>query len=232
MIQFTLERIKQRFNHVLSLNYIKLKNLKYKGKTVRYQRVRVRTGPKIEEIIKDPEIKSINEKNIKEINHEVNERGKSPNWNFIILKNLNINDENMKYINSLDLIGKNYTIEEFYHNSTNNLFLYYDGYNANPRDGAALLFIIELNIITKTNALKLNISDEGFIMNCGKIYSLEITFPFKVNSSEANSYFETNKRLLYIILPFYESDRINLSNENNNSNNVKISDEYLYDVLI
>ena len=70
-----------------------MKNLKYKGKFIRPQRVRVRKGPKIEELLEKSN-NTPNFTNAKEMNKIINEKGKTPNWNFVILKNkdLNIND--------------------------------------------------------------------------------------------------------------------------------------------
>ena len=56
-------RIMEKFKHQLSEKFKKLKNLKYKGKTIRTQRVRVRKGPKIEEVLDNSNI--IKESNLK-----------------------------------------------------------------------------------------------------------------------------------------------------------------------
>lgn len=88
-------RIMEKFKHQLSEKFKKLKNLKYKGKTIRTQRVRVRKGPKIEEVLDNSNI--IKESNLKlsqdscQINRE---QAKSPEWNFFILKKyFNLNQE-------------------------------------------------------------------------------------------------------------------------------------------
>jgi hypothetical protein len=88
-----------------------------------------------------------------------------------------------------------------------------------------------MNIIAKPSAIKLNICDEGLVMKCGKIYNLEVTFPYRIDSTEAYSVFETSKRILYILLPFYEKDVLSVRIKETSQSTVKISDDYLYDVL-
>jgi len=75
-----------------------MKNFSYKGKNIRPQRVKVRKGPKIEEVLtadsgtnRDSDF--LNNRNLaKEINKQINENSKTPNWNFLIIKNDKIND--------------------------------------------------------------------------------------------------------------------------------------------
>ena len=104
ILNLIASRLKERFKKVILIDkYVRLKNLKYKGKTVRSQRIRARKV-KIDEIIdnSNEKDKNVNDKNgngpvvgdkaniANEINKEVNEKGKTPNWNFVI-----INVENM-----------------------------------------------------------------------------------------------------------------------------------------
>jgi hypothetical protein len=244
MVQLVCERVKQRFNQTLSVNnFMKLKNLKYKGKTMRQQRIRVRKGPKIEEIINHNEDNSekINMINSKQIDKEVNEKGKTPIWNLLILKDKNLTAGGFKNICTVakNLINKaKFTLEDFNHNSSsNNTYLFFDASNANPRYGQALIYIFELNLISKSVGINLNICDEGLIMNCPKLYSIEINLPFRIHSKSAYSIFDTSERLLYVILPFYEKDYVELQemiNKKNGEKNVEVNvtDEYLYDLIV
>jgi len=67
-----------------------MNNIKYKGKQVRIQRVRVKTGPKIEEILEGNQNKMKNlsesEEISRKISNQVNERGQIPLWNFFIYR--------------------------------------------------------------------------------------------------------------------------------------------------
>lgn len=237
MIQLIFNRIKQRFDMDLSLNFIRMKNMKYKGKTIRSQRVKVRIGPKIEEIIpKEEKMNYQNNISAKDVSKESNEgKGRTPNWNFVILKQ-KLNKKMLKMIYSNNLIESKFNLENFIHNHNDDTsdLIYFDGTNANPKYGVSILFLIELNMISQSSGININICDEALLLNCGKLYSLEINLPYKINSSETFSFFESNKRYLYINLPFYEEE-VKEFNQNNNKNKetkIKISDDYLYDVLI
>ena len=88
ILSLIANRLKERFKKVILIDkYVRLKNLKYKGKTVRSQRIRARKV-KIDEIINDSndKDKKLKEKNngddansntniANEINKEVNEKG-------------------------------------------------------------------------------------------------------------------------------------------------------------
>lgn len=60
----------------------------YKGKQVRVQRVRVKKGPKIEEILDNDRRVNLleNETKVKNISNEVNQKGQIPDWNFYIFR--------------------------------------------------------------------------------------------------------------------------------------------------
>jgi hypothetical protein len=135
------------------------------------------------------------------------------------------------------VLERRYKLEEYYHNKNyESSYLFYDGINANPKYGNSLLIIIELNLLNKSAGINLNISDEALILNVGKIYSLELSMPYKINSKISYSYFDTEKRILYIILPFYEKDieEFSVINSNEKDKNIKINlcDDYVYDVII
>jgi hypothetical protein len=232
MIQLTFERIKQKYSHELSSNFVKMKNMKYKGKTTRPQRVRVRTGPKIEEIIKEPTDNFSNKNISRDVSNEVNEKGKTPNWGLLVLKSSNVDSQLFAKLNetATGIMDKRLTAEDYELNRNSDV-IYYDGYNANPKTGEALLLVIELNLLSRPNAVNLNVSDEGLVLNCGKIYNLELAFPFKINSNEVYSFFETTKRLLYLVLPFHKED-LEVGVSDKTKGQIKISDDYLYDVVL
>jgi hypothetical protein len=260
MYEVVKERIRQRFNHELSQSFIKLKNLKYKGKVIRQQRVRVRLGPKIEEVIGDDKNGSglFNQNqqqnlNAKEMSKIVNEKGKTPNWNLIVLKEKEISIENYgMIIENIDkFCEKKITLDNFLHNSKEcenksvkeNFYIFYDGTNATPQHGQSLLYLIEMNLLSSSQGMKVNISDEGVVINCPKIYSLQINFPYRIDSKEAFSVFDSSKRFLFVSLPFYEKDceefreifernKTLQGRENNKENvNVNLSDDYLYELI-
>ena len=126
ILNLIASRLKERFKKVILIDkYVRLKNLKYKGKTVRSQRIRARKV-KIDEIIDNSNEK---EKNLKknqgeggvgtdqgmgsrtnianEINKEVNEKGKTPNWNFVIINVEKTSDINGALFKQIESEAKN-----------------------------------------------------------------------------------------------------------------------------
>ena len=185
-----------------------------------------------------------------EINKEVNEKGKTPNWNFIIIKTNNLTGRLFKEINSivrdnvLSNNGKiNYNLMTNF-DRENTDFEYYNGYNCNPGSGCGLLLCLQMDLLGKSSGIRINLCDENLALYCGKLYSLEINLPYKVNSKNSKSIFNIESKVLYIYMPFYIKD-INEFNkmkeaankENKNKtiedmkNTVNISEDYLYDVI-
>lgn len=237
-------RINERFKHQLSENYKRMKNLKYKGKAVRTQRIRVRRGPKIEEVMdgsnnnKNPNSAKIS----KDANQVVNESAKSPEWNFFILKKstsessktcLSINDISNILLFSKELLSNKAN------DKLSNVIDLFDGYNCSPKYGKGIIMLLALPLLSKGSGISLNISDEGFVFSCGKIYQLKLAFPFKINSKKADSIFDSSTRNIIIILPFHEEDIINeAATEEERQRNQKIvvstpklSDNYLFDIV-
>ena len=241
-------RLKERFKKTINVqNFIRLKNVTYKGKAVRPQRIRARKV-KIDEIISDANAKDKKGNNeedshkmANEINKEVNERGKTPNWNFVIIKSKVLTGALFKEINKevkekvISSARINFNLLEA--NRSNENFEYYTGFNANPKYGFGLLLVVELELLGKSSGIRLNISDEALTMYCGKFYSLELNLPYKVNSKNSKSIFITEQRLLYIYMPFYEKD-INewkaieeKKNEKEKAPRVELEEDYLFDVI-
>lgn len=265
-------RLKERFKKVILIDkYVRLKNLKYKGKTVRSQRIRARKV-KIDEIINDSneKDKKLKEKSgeenmnsstniANEINKEVNEKGKTPNWNFIIIKAKETSDINgalfkeieseakSKILNNNGLINFDMLVNE----RKDKLFEYFNGFNASPKYGIGLLLLIEMELLVKSSGIRLNLSDESLTLYVSKLYSLEMNLPYKINSKNSKSFFNLESRILYIYLPFYQKDiddfraieeneRIKNEKEKGKENGenvvditdkINLNEDYLYDVI-
>ena len=265
-------RLKERFKKVILIDkYVRLKNLKYKGKTVRSQRIRARKV-KIDEIINDSneKDKKLKEKSgeenmnsstniANEINKEVNEKGKTPNWNFIIIKAKETSDINgalfkeieseakSKILNNNGLVNFDMLVNE----RKDKLFEYFNGFNASPKYGIGLLLLIEMELLVKSTGIRLNLSDESLTLYVSKLYSLEINLPYKIDSKNSKSFFNLESRILYIYLPFYQKDiddfraieeneRIKNEKEKGKENGenvvditdkINLNEDYLYDVI-
>ena len=272
ILSLIANRLKERFKKVILIDkYVRLKNLKYKGKTVRSQRIRARKV-KIDEIINDTNEKDkklrekTGEENINansnianEINKEVNEKGKTPNWNFIIIKVKETSDINgalfkeienvakSKILNNNGLINFDMLVNE----KKDKLFDYFNGFNASPKYGIGLLLLIEMEFLVKSTGIRLNLSDESLTLYVSKLYSLEINLPYKIDSKNSKSFFNLESRILYVYLPFYQKDiddfkameeneRIKNEKEKNKENGenivdigdkIKLNEDYLYDVI-
>lgn len=212
----------QRFSHELSNSFIRMKNFNYKGKQIRPQRIKVKQGPKIEEVLKtengtNKDSDFLNNRNMaKEINKQINENAKTPNWNFLIISKDLIQISTMKNImkNPANFLNRKFSLNEYEENKEGDL-LFYDNNNANPKFGKGFFYFIELNLLAKSSGINLNVSDDGFVLTCGNIYKLLISFPNLVNSKDSYSYFDTKNRYLYVFLPFFEEDLNKFENKEN-----------------
>ena len=277
ILNLIASRLKERFKKVILIDkYVRLKNLKYKGKAVRSQRIRARRV-KIDEIIDNSNEK---EKNLNknsgdrglgkepgmgdranianEINKEVNEKGKTPNWNFVIINVENTTDINGALFKQIEREAKtkilnnngNINFDMLVNEEKNKSFKYFNGFNASPKYGIGMLLLIEMELLVKSSGIRLNLSDESLTMYVPKLYSLEMNLPYKVNSKNANSFFNLESRILYIYLPFYEKDiedfkileeKERIKNEKEKKEGqisssdigekIKLNEDYLYDVI-
>ncbi len=277
ILNLIASRLKERFKKVILIDkYVRLKNLKYKGKTVRSQRIRARKV-KIDEIIdnSNEKDKNLNEKNgdgglgqgngigdkaniANEINKEVNEKGKTPNWNFVIIKVEKTSDINGALFKEIESEAKskilnnngNVNFDMLVNKNKDKKFEYFNGFNASPKYGIGILLLIEMELLVKSSGIRLNLSDESLTMYVPKLYSLEMNLPYKINSKNANSFFNLESRILYIYLPFYEKDiedfraleeneRIKNEKEKNEgqsgntdiNDKINLNEDYLYDVI-
>ena len=245
--------------------------MKYKGKTVRSQRIRARKV-KIDEIIDNNNSKDKNYENknnnginndtniANEINKEVNEKGKTPNWNFVIIKTEKTSDINGALFKEIEKEAKSKILNNngalnfdmLISSKKNKLYEYFDGFNASPKYGIGILLLIEMELLVKSSGIRLNLSDDSMTMYVPKLYSLEMNLPYKINSKSATSFFNLESRILYIYLPFYEKDikdfkalkeneknknekekneGDNIINNNDIGEKIKLNEDYLYDVI-
>ena len=141
-----------------------------------------------------------------------------------------------KILNNKGKINYNLLSEE------NENYEFFNGFNANPNFGKGILLCIELELLAKSSGINLNVSDESLTFYVGKLYSLEINLPFKINSNNSKSIFNIENRILFVYLPFYEKDInefIKLKkaaeekekNINEMKDKINISEDYLYDVV-
>lgn len=181
ILSLIANRLKERFKKVIIIDkYVRLKNLKYKGKTVRSQRIRARKV-KIDEIIndsneKDKKLKEKNEENMNtnanianEINKEINEKGKTPNWNFIIIKTDKTSDINGALFKEIESVAKSKILNNnglvnfdmMVNEKKDKLYDYFNGFNTSPKYGIGLFLLIEMKLLVKSTGIRLNLNDES-----------------------------------------------------------------------
>jgi hypothetical protein len=92
LVELAFEYIKQKHNLILDLKYKAPKNLKYKGKTVQFQRIRATKAPKIEQLdsqnLSEEELGKMNASSYNKIKEEkLNVKQKRPNWKLYCVGN-------------------------------------------------------------------------------------------------------------------------------------------------
>jgi hypothetical protein len=113
----------------------------------------------------------------REINKNINEQAKTPKWEMFVLKNKNIlyslNNDNISAFNNMLETAKSssfsykYNLENFIHNSNEEqLYMFFDGQNANPKYGESLILFVELNLLSRSIGINLNVNDEGLVLHC------------------------------------------------------------------
>ncbi len=113
----------------------------------------------------------------------------------------------------------------------------FDGYNANPKYGNGFLFLISLPLLSRSFGINFNINDQYFNLTCGNLYRMDVNLPFKTDSELTFSFFDSNKRVLLVFLPFHENDylqhnEVNKGSSKESQEKIQLSDEYLYDVIV
>lgn len=90
LAELAFEYIKQKYNYTLSIKYTRPK-LKYKGKTIQFQRVRAKKNPKIEQldskVLSEEEQQKIQEDNYSKIKEEEDViKQQQPQWKLFCVK--------------------------------------------------------------------------------------------------------------------------------------------------
>lgn len=246
------ERVKQRFGHeVIPEKFVRLKNLKYKGSSVRSQRVKIKQN-KIKEIIKKEEdkvtnshIKSIAEKEVEKITKQI----VTPDWCVLLtMKDLFENNNNefnhtikdiIEYLKKNDMtikrkdylsIFSNVQIknldlnEEIKEDSSifKDIIPYIRGLNYSKKS-AAFIYFFSLPMISKSFAVNVYLKKSYIRVSVPKMYFIELNLPCIVKKEHIRSYFDKNSRylIIYIDNPTYLEAKKNKNQNKDNHNDDK-----------
>lgn len=234
LLGLVCERVRQRFNQELSFEAMKrMKNLKYKGKVIRTQRVRVGKGPKIEEIIKPDDRMANNEinTNVKDLGKEVASLGKTPDWNLFAVVDIDrVNNDSIKRLLSSEVLNQHISINDYLNEENISPF---DTFNCNPKYSTGIIISVFLPLLTRTFAIDLKASDHSISLLVPKLYSLDLSLPYRIDYKKSISFFDADSRMLIILCRFYDSDieEFRKTEEKTDDQKAEITDDYLYDVV-
>ncbi|CAI2367262.1 unnamed protein product [Moneuplotes crassus] len=221
LVELAFEYIKQKYELTLDLKYT-VPKLKYKGKTVQFQRVRAKKDPKIEQLdsktLSEEEQKEIQERSYSKVKeHETVVKQKRPDWKLYCvshdLKEQLYNDQWWKdqiLLDKLDLIPDP-TKEEEDEDEDQEMQNFmderqlktepieeYDGLN----DGFAYFVIVaNLDLLMRGHAIKIITQDRKINIDVPNLYSLTVNLPLVFDKSDSKAYFDCKRRILCIVLP-------------------------------
>jgi ribosomal protein S24E len=231
LVELAFEYIKQKHNISLDLKYKVPKHLKYKGKTVQFQRVRARKGPKIEQlnakIFSDEEQKKIQETNYDKVkNEEMVVKQKKPNWKLYWigheLKGCILSEEwwwKQLLIDKLELIvdpdkdeedDAYEKVDNFLDETTMKrpIIEEYDGLNDNFN---YFVVVANLNMLMRGHSIRILTQERKVSIDVPNLYYLTINFPILFDKKNAKAYFDWKRRTLAVILPIevFEEEIVN-----------------------
>ncbi|CDW72984.1 protein kinase domain protein [Stylonychia lemnae] len=222
VVELAFNYYAQKFNVELDLRFT-LPKMKYKGKTIQYQRVRAKKAPKIQEMeMSEEERKNLEAKGLEQVKNKVQEVvEKTPEWQlYCILKQEN--EQKQEYLERFDQ-------EDFWNNMVNELVRKsdesgvgdsQDRFNTlaqtfrlpeevdlveefdgtNHELAQKLVFVISLPILKHAKVLQVRVSNEVVAIRVPHLYKLELGLPIQVDNQSARSYFEGKLRKLFVIL--------------------------------
>ena len=194
VLTLILQRIHERFKQLLKIDKsIVMKNMKYKGSTVLPQRVRVKKGPKIEEIINRKDVGMDNE-GAKRM--ATTERSNKPEWNlFLVDKTVFSVEDAVKVFKESEGLLRRRKVKENDRNERIDFLLDFNGFNQS--EGCGLMYLISLPIVSRSKSVVVTQEKLGWTLECAQIYKLALRFPREI-LGEAQSYFDTKSRSLIV----------------------------------
>ncbi len=243
ILTLILERILQRFNHKLDFNKLKpMRNLKYKGKAVRSQMIKI-VEKKVEEVINKHDNLILNNKENGSVQEIIQEQ--VPLWNLFISKEKSFNVlDHIKFISSLCSENElKRRIKSFSSFSIENINLcsktdeikifQYDSYNINSSfNWDFMIFQIDTPLLSKSFAVKISVIDNNIILlKVPKLYSLSLNVFWMNKVVIDNTIFDPKERKIYIFIKNLLKDTF--PEKTTNPTIVQtIDDTYIFDLVV
>jgi len=194
--------------------------LKYKGKTVQFQRVRAKKNPKIEQldskILTEEEQKEIQERSFSKIAEENVVKQQTPNWKLYWVDNSlskQLHDSewwsSQILLDTLDLLPDPNAEEEEDEDEEISNFLddinlkaeaieEFDGLN---EDFSYFVVIVNLELLMRGHAICITTQDRKINIDVPSLYSLTVNLPIIFDKEKSKSFFDCKRRVLWIVLP-------------------------------
>ena len=205
LVELAFEYIKEKYGVILDMKFT-VPKLKYKGKTVQWQRVRAKKNPKIEQLdskpLSDEEQRKIQEDNFSKIrDEEMTVKQQTPDWKLYCAKS----DLKDKLTNEINFNEDG--IEEF------------DGLNENY---AFFIISTQLEMLMRGHSIKILTQDRKIKIDVPSLYTLTLNLPVVFDTENSKAYFDWNKRILNIVLPlhgFYSNNETEIVEEPKSQSN-------------
>lgn len=232
------ERIMQRFNHRIDFSQFRImKNIKYKGKSVRSQMVRI-VKKHIEEVIKPQNVNSFSDN---ALTPEVYKE-QVPDWKIFMNLSANKSLRIEELIHLIESKGDFKITAKHFSNfgipslgieadDTEDLgIIPYTTYGVNSKSCSEVIIQISLPLLAKGFGIKLRIVDKHKLtMYLPKLYVLNLNL-YHLPSAfiVTNAYFNKTSRSLYVFLK-NTSKSLDLSVPNKES--ININEDYLFELV-
>ena len=216
IIEFAFQSLKQKKDITLDMRYT-VPKMKYKGKTIQFQRVRAKKDPKIQQldskVLSEDEQKEIQDRNFAKVTEqEAVVKQKQPDWKlFCVDKSLSSQLFDTKWWSSQLLLDKLDLLpdpnaeeeedeeEEEIQNFKDDINLKteaieeYDGLNDNF---AYFVIVANLELLMRGHSIKLITQERKVNIDVPNLYSLTLNLPMIFDKENAKSYFDCKRRVL------------------------------------
>ena len=216
VVELAFNHIAQRSNHILDLRF-SIPKMKYKGKTIQFQRIRAKKGPKIQQMneVNDQERKEMEAKSFDHAKRKIQEVVEAtPDWHLYCVVSESITDkfDTAEFWDKLvqemikrseetgvgDAKDRLDTLAETFRLPTSEGDVEeFDG--VNHEQARRLVFVVSLPVIMRGHAIQVKVSEDLLIIRVPTLYKLSLGLPSSVVGGQA--FFDCKLRKLFVVLP-------------------------------
>ena len=220
LVELAFEYIKTKHDLSLNLKY-SVPKMKYKGKTIQFQRIRAKKNPKIEQldskILSEDEQKEIQERSYSKVKELDVVKQNRPDWKLYWVHHSFQSQlfdskwwSSQLLLDKLDLIEdpeKDFEDEEEDEEIQNfldktkvkwEIIEEYDGLN---EDFGYFVIVANLNLLMRGHAIKILTQERKINIDVPNLYSLTINLPILFDKDESKAFFDCKRRVLWVVLP-------------------------------